>query len=63
MKFSKQLHSLGYIATAPKQGIKKKQGGSSEVKHNQQMIDICLNCTRPKCSGGCKAIKMKGGAE
>lgn len=41
--------------------MKDKQDCFSHDKETNPSIEICLNCTRPKCNGSCELItKQKG---
>ena len=51
---SKYFTAEGVIKLAPKQG---KPPRHKKADNNADEIEICLNCTRGKCSGNCKKIK------
>lgn len=51
---SKYFNAEGVIKLAPKQG---KPPRHKEADKNADEIEICLNCTRDKCSGNCKKIE------
>ena len=59
MKYSRQLRSFGYIKQAEKQGRKEKPKNEAEVAEKNRIKEICLNCTKPKCGGGCQYYEKK----
>lgn len=54
MKHANYFNAEGVIKLAPQQGERKKH---KPVDKNTDEIEICLNCTRDKCSGNCKKIE------
>ena len=54
MKHANYFNAEGVIKLAPKQG---KPPRRKEADKNAEEIEICLNCTRDKCSGNCKKIE------
>lgn len=65
MRYSKQIHTFGIIKTAVKQGDKEHVKNAEKIEKKNHIKDICLNCTQPKCTRGCKAFKkeVKNGRE
>lgn len=44
-------------------GIKMNGGRHpSEWYESPKVIELCLNCDRPKCSGDCLAVRKAGGS-
>ena len=54
MNHSKYFNAEGIVKLAPKQGDPSKP---KDVTKSNKEIEICLNCTRNKCSGNCKKIE------
>lgn len=64
MRYSKQLRSFGCIQTAVKQGDKETIKNAAEIAEKNRINAICLNCTKPKCTGKCKTFtKIREGEE
>lgn len=53
---SKYFDSLGNLKLAPKEDKPYKPKRLTEQE--QKLIDICLNCSKKKCSGNCTIIKQ-----
>lgn len=45
----------GYVKLRPKIGAKLKD--ESTQMEDKRLIDLCLNCEKPKCNGNCKEYK------
>ena len=56
MSHSKYFNAEGTVKLAPKQGEPPKY---KDVAKKSEDIQICLNCTKPRCSGFCKKIGAK----
>lgn len=50
--FGKCLSDLGYVGVA-ESGDKPKQKDVKSVDKRNAMREICLNCTKKRCSGHC----------
>jgi hypothetical protein len=64
MKYSRQIRSYGRIQTAVKQGDRETVRNAAEIAEKNRINAICLNCTKPKCTGICKTFaKIREGEE
>ena len=59
MKYSRQIHTFGYIKTAEKQGKKEKPKNEAEIAEKNRIKEICLNCEQPKCGDRCRCFQKK----
>lgn len=56
MMKSKLFNSRGTI-TINRINYIKDSREPRQVKESQQIIDICLNCTKKKCNGNCAIVR------
>lgn len=54
---SNYFDSLGNLKLAPKEG--KPYKPKRLTKQEQSLIDVCLNCSKKKCSGNCTNKQIK----
>lgn len=60
MSKSNYFNAEGIVKLAPKQGEPSKP---KDVTKSNKEIEICLNCSRAKCTGNCKQLRKQESAE
>lgn len=61
MRYKFQIRAFGCIPQAVKQGRKGKEKNPAVVEGMNKQKEICLNCTKKKCTGGCKKVAHNKG--